>query len=305
MNLLIQALLALTGFTSLTNSRQVVHPNPVGQIIKSDTVKVIFADSAKTSFEILKGGADSGYVFRTIETNYKSAYIAPAGKENITHYFAKYTTATKTCTGCEGRKRNIGIELRDFEEPTKTVALINRDCDDITLDVNYYKTITYGCCGGEDHHEIYDYNNQLIIAGDNKILFGSIPNSGVTVFVGYKQEMADPTFLGTIYLSYNSTERYAIRIKSLPLPAEKCSPFSPEISFNSKNPRDTFNATSNESTLWSLDKINKIALVNNLTIKVVFNCETQLHLKPLNIPIINGMPFGKPSKNQEINYKYK
>ena len=297
-------ILLLTNF-GWANSLHANSKGPISRLIKSDTSRVTFTDSSKTSMEIRAGATDSGYVYRTIETTYRSAYIAPRGKENIKHYFAKYITTTKTCTGCEGRKRNIKIELRAFEEPSKPVISINRDCDDIILDVNYYKTITHGCCGAEDQHEIYDYDNQMIIAGDNKILFGSIPNSRVNVLIGFKNEVADSTTLGTLYLSYRSDERYEIRIKSSPLPAEKCSPFSPEISLTSKNPRNTFNAASNEHTLWSLDKINSSALVNGISIKVAFNCETELHVKPLYIPIINGMPFGKSSKNQEISYKYK
>ena len=262
-----------------------------------DTTKGIFIDSGVSRFEILSG-ENSGYDFKTIETNYKLVFLSLY--DELKHYFAKYLTTTKTCTGCEGQERNIDVRLNSFDSPAKTVRTINKNCDDLILDAHTYKTIVYGCCGGEDQLEIYDYNSKAIIEGDSKIILGDIPNSDINLFIAYKQETNDTTTLGTLYLSYSASDRYAIKIKSKPLPEDLCSLFTPDISVQTSDSRDKYSEANNEYTFWSLDKIDSQRDVNKLTIRITYDCESELNLKPIDIPIIGGKPFGKDSRDQEI-----
>jgi hypothetical protein len=181
---------------------------------------------------------------------------------------------------------------------------IERKCDDITFDVNTYKTTTYGCCGGQDKVEIYNYNNKQIIASDDKVIFAELPNSKISIYLGFQQELKDSTILGTLYYAYDSSDRYAIKIKSTPLPSDDCSPYAPELSIHSSSPKDKINKENNEYTLWSLDGAKDKNQINNLSLIVTFECEARLHIPKINIPIIHGLPFGKDEKNQEIVFNH-
>jgi len=265
-----------------------------------DTTKSIFVDSGESRFEILSG-EDSGYDFKTIETNYKLVFLNLEG--DLKHYFAKYLTTTRTCTGCEGRERNIEVKLNSFDNPATTVRTINKNCDDLILDAHTYKTIVYGCCGGEDQIEIYNYDSKAIIEGDSKIIIGEIPNSGISLFIAYKHGTNDSTTLGTLYLSYSASDRYSIKIKSKPLPEDLCSLFTPDISVETKDSRDKYSETANEYTIWSLNKIRNQGDINGLTIRIKYDCESELNAVPIDIPIIGGKPFGKDSRDQELHYR--
>ncbi|MCO5267489.1 MAG: cyclase family protein [Brumimicrobium sp.] len=149
---------------------------------------------------------------------------------------------------------------------------IEKDCDDLILDVYTYKTIVYGCCGSEDELAIYDYQNKLIIDGDEKILIGDIPNSDIKLFAPWKNFDKDPKIRGTLYFCYNNEDRYAVKIKNSLL-TNDCSEFSPDILINTENSQDTYNKYINEYQLWSLDKIENKNQINNLQLKIAFDCD--------------------------------
>lgn len=269
-----------------------------------DTAKSIFADDGKASFNITSVDSNSGYNFKMIETNYKVAFIALHDSRDLQHYIARYTSETKSCTGCEAQERRIKVELRPFEHPEKTDLTILQDCDELTLDVRTYKTAKYGCCGAEDELAIYDYENKKIIAGDSKIILGEIPNSPITMYISYKPEYQDSSLLGRLYLAYNSLDSYTLTIKSKPLSKDDCSPFSPRITVKSIHAQDKFEEVTNEYTFWSLDNITTTDQIKDLTIKIVYWCDKKLHMDPISIPIIKGKPFGKDDRNQFVEYKH-
>lgn len=270
---------------------------------KKDTSNFIYSDSGKSSFIITAGDAISGYDFQTVETNYKLNFIALSGDySDLKHYFAKYTTISKTCTGCEGQERTIKVELHPFDNPLQTNLNIEKDCDELTLNVHTYKTIKYGCCGAENELAIYDYKNKLIIEGDDKILLGDIPNSKIKLFAAWKNENKDTTVLGTLYICYNSSDRYAINIKGT-LPSDRCSPFSPDVFIYTGNSDDKFRKENNEYTFWSLKKIDSKDKINNLTLNVSFDCDSIINLDTIVIPIISGKPFGKNDREQIISLR--
>jgi hypothetical protein len=272
---------------------------------KKDTSNFLYSDSGQSTFIITAGDANSSYDFQTVETNYKLNFIAlSGGYSDLKHYFAKYTTISKTCTGCEGQERKIKVELHPFDNPQHIDLTIEKDCDDLTLDVHTYKTTKYGCCGAENELAIYDYQNKLIIEGDSRILFGEIPNSRIKIFAAWKNGNIDTTILGTLYFCYNSSDRYAISIKGA-LPPDGCSPFSPGIFIYTGNPEDKFRKDINEYSLWSLNKLEEKEKINNLTLKVAFWCDSSLNIDTISIPIINGRPFGKIDKQQFISLQQK
>lgn len=272
---------------------------------REDSTTNKYTDSGQSTFSILAIDSNSGYEFKTVETNYKTAYIDPDGDKNFDHYIAKYTTTTKSCTGCEQQERIVHVELTSFKEPHKNILTIEQKCDELALDATTYNTIKYGCCGAENQLAIYNYGNKLIAEGDAKITIGDIPNSPIKIYAGYTQEIKDSTIIGTIHFSYNSDDRYAIRIQSNQLPLDECNIYSPTIRLQSRNPRDKFDKEENEFTFWSLDKLDDTKKINQLSLKVDFECEPSLKVKALEIPIINGKPFGKDDRVQLISMSHK
>ena len=265
--------------------------------------KIVYTDSTKSSF-ISSDSTSNGYTYKKIETAYKILFITPHPNSNLKHYVAKYITTTEASTNNEGQQRNIKIEIRPLDNPDKIEFTIQKDCDEIILNDDTYKTLNFGCCGAEDQIQLYDYDNKLIIEGDAKILIGEIPTSRIKIFVAYKNETRDSAFFGTLFYCYNSSDKYSIRIKGS-LPSEKCSPFTPNIYMATSSSEDKFNKESNEYSFWSLNNAKNKNQINRLSLKIAFDCDNDLHLDTISIPIINGLPFGKNVKNQEFVYRRK
>lgn len=266
-------------------------------------VQSIFTETAQSSFEILSKKSKNDFVYKTVESNFKPVSIQ-LEEFDVQRYFAHIITTTEKWTGVEGQERNIRINIKAFDNPSKTIIEINKNCDDIDLQNHLYKTVKYGCCGHENHNEIFDYENNQIIEGDYKIVTGSIPNSDLKIYLGFTQETNDSTILGTLYYTIShprkNPERFAIKIKSKPSNVRKCETYWPKILLQTNKAIDKFDATENEYTLWSLDKIESESLINNLTIKFSVECTEKQDFKFLHIPIINGKLFGKDDKIQEM-----
>ena len=182
-----------------------------------------------SNFHVLSRDKNTGYDYETVEINYKVVYIIPDGHKELENYVAKYTTKTKTCTGCEGQERNIKVEIYSFDEPDKSVMKIDTNCDELTLLTNTYKTTIYGCCASENIYEIFDYKQKSIIQADNQIILGEIPNSKIKFYVGFTKALNDTLSLGSLSYSYDSNEKYTIRILTKKKSENKFLPFSPDI----------------------------------------------------------------------------
>jgi len=262
----------------------------------------IFTETAESKFEILSKKGKNDFTFKSIASNFKPVSIQ-LEKFDVRRYFANITT-TEKWTGVEGQERNIRIKIKAFDNPSKTIIEINKNCDDIDLQNHLYKTVKYGCCGHVNHYEIYNYENKQIIEGDDKIVAVSIPNSDLKIYVGFTQETNDFTVLGTLYYTTyhpgKNPERFAIKVKSKPSNVKKCEIYWPKISLQTNKASDKFDANENEYTLWSLDKIENGNLITNLTIKFNIECTEKQDFRFLYIPIINGKPFGKDDKIQEM-----
>ncbi|MDR2918839.1 MAG: hypothetical protein LBV72_05690 [Tannerella sp.] len=268
---------------------------------QTDTISAnrLFQEKSTSSFEIIPGNKNMGFEYKTIDISYKHAFLLLPGQDSFNNYFARYTITTNTCTACEGQERNIKVLLRPFEDPEKTALTIDQNCDQLDLYFHNYQTIKYGCCGAENELEIFDYNNQSIIQADNQIIIGYAPNSEIKLYIGSQQAINDSLDISTLMISYNSTEKYIIRIKSKIELESHCSPFSPDIEIYEKG-ENILSETRNEYPLWSLNGINNKAQINDLVIRLKFDCDETVSNHIIDIPIIQGKPFGKENKEQDI-----
>lgn len=282
--------------------------------IQLDTLKdskttndVLLFDEGLSYFEVSSGDLKAGFNYKIVETNYDLVFIAPLdGNSKLQYYLAKYTTTTKSCNGCEGHERNIKVKINSFDNPTQTILEIDKDTDKVNLNLHNYETITYGCCGAEDNFEIFDYNHKSIIQSYNQILLGSVPNSKIKFYVGYYTDAKEPSYLGSLMISYNSSEKYIIHLKKVDKNFDEfCTNFSPEIEIMSESKSDKFSMVNNEFTFWSLNKIDNKNQINNLQIKLSYDCDERIGKHTIVIPIINGLPFGKDIKEQEISFGQK
>ena len=273
-----------------------------GNADTSDT-KSIFTETAESKFEILSKEPKNAFVYRTVESTFTPVSIQ-LEEFDTQKYFADITTTTKKWTSVEGQDRNIRVKIKAFDNPSKTIIEINKNCDDIDLQTNLYETVKYGCCGQVNHYELYNYENQEIIEGDDKIITGFIPNSDLEIYVGFTHETIDSTLLGTLYYTTcypgNNPERFAIKIKSKLSNVKKCDIIWPKISLQTNKKIDKLYSSEIEYWLWSLDKVKNENLINNLTIKFSIECTEKQDFGFLYIPIINGKPFGKDDKIQEM-----
>jgi hypothetical protein len=263
------------------------------------TVDRIFHEEALSKFEILEKKEVSGYTYSTVESNYRPVPVQLV-KFDERQYFAHLITITKRSTAMEGQDRNIKVKISAFDKPAENVVEIDRDCDDIDLLNNTYRTVKYGCCGALNHYEIFNYNNKPIIEGDGNIVTGNIPNSIMSIYSGFINESKDSTTFGTFYYSTNLSERFAIKIKGRAAVVTGCGEVMPEITFFATGRNNTFDSTRNEYTLWSFDKVENAAEISNLKIRLKMYCMGEQNMKAIEIPIMNGMPFGKNIHNQTL-----
>lgn len=259
-----------------------------------------FFDKSITSLQVLSGNEKTGYDYQTVEVNYNIVFIILYGHKNLEHYIAKYTTTTKTCTGCEGVERSIKVEIYSFKDNSKPVLEIDKNCDKLEILTNTYKTTIYGCCGAEASYEIFDFKHQSIIQADNQIISGGIPNSKIRFYTGFKQDFVDTLNLGSLHFSYNSDDRYTVKIRTRKNWKNDFLPYSPNIEILSEDEKDRFSKSNNEYTFWSLNKISNKNSINNLVVRLTFLNENEKINNVIDIPIMNGQPFGKDEQMQEI-----
>ena len=256
-----------------------------------------FSDESIANFYVLSFEDGKGYVYKTVEINYITVFIIPDGYKNLEHFIAKYTTTTKACTGCEEKERNIKVDIYSFDKPSKLVHTIDLNCDKLDLKTDTYQTTVYGCCGSENIYEIFDYKNNSIIQADNQIILGDIPNSKIKLYVGFKKVYND-TILGSLNFSYNGNEKFSIKVLTNYRELRNYHVhFSPDIEILSDG--HNFIKSKNEYEFWYLNRISNKNSINNLIIRLTFT-DDKTGDYVIDIPIIDGKPFGKENTTQEI-----
>lgn len=261
------------------------------------TAHTLFVGRGQSSITINNSG-DSTRCYDIKDVDYEVIQIAPKGE--WINYIVRKSSSTLTCDGQEGQKRTIIIELNPVDRPKHTAYVIRHDVDEINLEHDYYQTTYYGCCDAEPIHKVYDYSNHLITEGTARILTGAIPNNPIKFFVSYKPEPMDTTRLGSVFLAYDSNEKYQIDILSPPLPPEMCSQYAPEVTLVSRNRYDTLEIFENEYQLWDLENIDNVSQIGNLFIRVKYLCDPYFTIEEVEIPVSQGKPFGKDERVQSI-----
>jgi hypothetical protein len=231
------------------------------------------------------------------ETTYSIKYISPNKKYKTEDAFiAKYITETKGCIHCEVTEKKIKIELSSFKEPEDILFNIEKECHHIELESNIYKTHQYGCCLEKSTYEFYDYSNNSIVKSNLKIISSFIPNSNIDFYVGYEINEKDKNFdfyKGTLTFAYNNSDKYIINTIS----NKEYDWFNYELDIISKNKKDYKSSDQFETVinLWTLNKIKDQEKVNDITL--ILKIDNNVVLE---IPIINGKPFGKINRIHKI-----
>ena len=273
-----------------------------------------FVDKEAASFEIFqdKEVGEDFYLFEMVDVNYEVKDINLNETNNVsTLCIAKYITTSKYSThtypDLEYMVRNIKVELRDFYNPQETILSIDKNCHKIELGEQDYRAIIYSCCAVPDYIKIFDYNHRPIIQVHNEIIRCSIPNSPIEIYIGHYQD----SFLGTLHIAYNSDEKYEIKIK---YPKEKIIPHnisSITIVPENDEPYYSYHSGFKNETIYELESLDGIKNKNQINgFKIVleykhfFSREHSLDILPIEIPIINGKPFGKDIKIQEVEISF-
>jgi hypothetical protein len=259
-----------------------------------------FFDESISSFQILSEKEKRWYDYQTVEVNYDVVSIWLSEFKELKKYIAKYITTTKVRAGYEGAERNIKVEIYSFEDNTKPLMEIDKNCDKVEIFVHTYKTTIYGCCGAEESYELFDFKHKSIIQADNQIILGRIPTPRIKFYIGFQKDVPDTLSLGVLTFSYNSDEKFSVKILTRKKIENEFLPFSPDIEILSEDEKDKFSKSDSEYTFWSLDKISYKASINNLVIKLTFPVDKLNVNDVINIPIINGKPFGKDEQTQEV-----
>jgi len=285
---------------------------------KTDTNQIVFSDHPRSLIQIFKegNGENIGWCCKSTEIHYKIIFRCgnPFGKlfndvsldeTGCGYYLTKFTTTTTEHQGSENVEKKIKVEITPLYEPHHKPLVFYRECEDLFLENDYYKTVNYGCCGGDDEFSIYDFQNNLLINGDVKIVLATIPNSKIKFFTAYKSSDNDTSYLGTLFLCYNNKEKYQIKINKPQLLPSDCEYRVPELFIYSRDSRDVLRKKENEYELWSLNNSDSIKEIKDISVKLAFECNAYDKHDTLEMPIIEGRPFGNSSKNQNYNFTRK
>ncbi|MFI5221537.1 MAG: hypothetical protein ACHQK8_04360 [Bacteroidia bacterium] len=262
----------------------------------------LYTDSGRSSIQIDKLDSAGGWKYKTIETNYKIIFLKPFHNEGE-HYLAKYITVKNTSTKNETQNVSIEIELKPLSNPKAKTIFIKQHCDDLSLEHDIYYAVKHGCCGGPDVIRIFDYNNRMIVEGEDKIITANIPNSPINMYVALMHIYGKPGIWGILNISFNGENHYHILLKTEKPLIPDCDPGLPHLTVNSESPKDGFIGEKNQYDLWSLEKIKAVDLINHISVKLRFECDENIDL--IEVPIVNGMPFGLPTRQQEVVMKRK
>jgi hypothetical protein len=291
-----------------------------------DTNKIIFSERSPSTIKIFteRSGENTGWYYNATEINYDVIFRCGNPFGNIFrdvpldngcgYYLEKTITATTKYQGSETDEKTFTIELTPLNKPHHKPLRIKKDCSSLKLEGDYYRTIKYGCCAGNDAIAIYDYQSNLIIEGDVKILRADIPNTQFNFFTAYKSNDIDTntSVIGTIFYCFNSVDKYQIKINRTEALPDGCEYRVPEIFFYSASPKDNFFTDKNENNFvtqndeyrfWSLSGIKSKEQIDSIFIKLAFECNASSKLDTITIPIINGKPFGKNDRMQSFTYK--
>jgi hypothetical protein len=237
----------------------------------------------------------NGIEYKSIENTYKIFSY---------RYLAIYKTTTIKNLSEEGQKRTIEVIISPLNQLSLVKYKIKQDCDQLDLLNDYYKTTKYGCCLNLSEVRFYDYSNNLIIAGSEKIFHGEIPNNYKHDFYFSYTAPTDTLTLGKVNFWFNMNEKYQIELKSKRSiehdSIEVCPVLYPKIAFNLTD-KDSFD---NEETyiLKSLQSIKSTSEIN-FSLTFTFDCDSTI--LPITIPIINGKPFDNKTEKQIYNVEYK
>ena len=245
---------------------------------------------------------DKGIEYKSVESTYKVFYMVESGKS--IEYLARYKTSTIKNLSQEDQDRTIEVTISPLNQLNLVKYKIKQDCDQLDLLNDHYKAIKYGCCLRSSEVKLYDYSNNFIIAGSERIFEGYIPNNDRNSFYFSYKSPSDTLTLGQINFWFNSNEKYQIVLKSKRSTEhdglEVCPVLYPKIEMNLKD-KASFD---NEEiyTFWSMEKIKSSSEIN-FSFTLTFDCDSTI--LPITLPIINGKPFGRNIENQIYNVEYK
>ncbi len=237
----------------------------------------------------------TGIEYKSVESTYKV----------FSHeYLAIYKTTTLKNLSEEGQERTIEVIISPLNQLSLVKYKIKQNCDQLVLLNDYYKTTKYGCCLNLSEVRLYDYSNNLLIAGSERIFHGEIPNNRKNDFYFSYKSPSDTLSLGQINFWFNPNEKYQIELKSKRSTEhdsiEVCPVLYPKIAMNLTD-KDRFD-NEETCTFHSLQKIKSTSEIN-FSLTLTFDCDSTI--LPITIPIINGKPFDNKTEKQIYNVEYK
>ena len=270
--------------------------------LQAQTIKHRYSyyDSTMSRISIVQmdtGKYANQYQYLIKETSFQIVYIYKDA--NLNHFIAKTTSNTSSYSGTEGQTSHITVELTPLDNNSIKPFTVDAECDDITLQTDYYKTTDYGCCGGEDVIRYITYDTQkLLCVGSNEIRSFEIPSARITCYMGFRTNYtSDTTLTGELTVGYSTGEVFRVDLYEK---HPEHSPFAPKISVVTESKKDKFFDNGDiAAQIWSIENIGSVSQINNITISLGFETKSKPYI--VNIPIINGKPFGKKDKLQSIH----
>ncbi len=234
------------------------------------------------------------------------------------YYIIKKKEETITVRGQEGQDSKITLAFFSLKDK-KLIKSISKNFDDISVSSEYLISTKYGCCGSEDYNELSSiWTNETFLKFNSKYYHIEIPNSHISLYIGYVSDSRDEEklILGELYLahalpylqqvknSYSSNFKIVNKLifKANTLQVfNNLGPFTPSITLVKNISKDELidYEDHQELRLWSFNNTKSLDGVDFLGLNIKFESDVNESIS-LDIPIKNGLLFGDNSTEKVI-----
>ena len=168
----------------------------------------------------------------------------------------------------------------------------------------YYQATSYGCCGSEDYHELYNYqSNEPFLTFHKEFFTVDIPNSKIQLFLGYDHTESEGGLnIATMYLSTLKGVVSSVTFIASNEEDKKdiTGYFTPKIELRTHNDKNKVLKDGKEIRLWGSNFAKTLADVNDFSVFVEFEGDSTGKKAAYNIPIIKGKLYGKTTQVNEV-----
>nr|NQU94502.1 hypothetical protein [Bacteroidota bacterium] len=239
--------IALDGYTYKSNIRTSISFN---EILEN---KPSFADSCFNQY--LTYQEENGMTIKVIKRCELYEEEMKKGKE-FEKVFIREIQEIKRISGAEGQASAIRLEMMsDYLTNNPVIRTISVEADKVEIYNGMIKSVKYGCCGGENRYQLYNYTDlKMVMEYDAKLYSIEIPNSNIKGYLGYESMGYNSKEMIVGKLHFSDGEKIINTVNFFTKDKEtyrNILRFVPGMEFKTLDKRDEIHRNNSNLKLWS------------------------------------------------------